>query len=851
MPDIELVVEDGRVVLEIGTGGELAAAAAAASAAAAADYLGQIPAAVSAAFETAAAPGGEFYIAVDEATDTIAASQNAAMIRFETWALLAAMSTGGLIDGQGAKVHGVDAGTHTDPVVGGTVNNVGVYRWSASPAGWKRIANLEADDAGALLRSLLVGPITPAATGSAIENPAYYFWPTSIQDYDQWISAAEFGVSGASACNIVVCSVEVDGSLTLLSNTSVETDADGLVERLAIFVPAGCVVGVRKTGGGTWYYQSGTIPNGESLWYTADLPTTSTAKTAADSNGPKWQCTLLSDLRFKAEEGYSVATETAEIVGASSTWGWDNLVNTGTNTPSTYSIINPVAEAAGGYVTRVRAGASAGGAMTVFTATLDGLNATLVRSVVVSLIDGVKEFDLALRVDPGEYVGVSGGGYKFQNAVNPTGTAALVRNGPITSESAVTLNSTHRYEIEIEVSTGLVGEVAFVREGGLANLVAEAQASTLAEGRSGLWGPGEVTVDGEAFYIPAAPTLINLYDGFRAAMMEHAAAGDVLTLIGDSLSHFAYAPTGPEHWFNRLTRFANLGVAADEPIMTALRPSSTYTPAFYGVTYTGTVTTGARGPLGETAILADGAVMTFVGAYERVGVFYTQEAGAGSLAFSYNGDAAFHTVNAAGATALDQVAAANTGQTASGTITITASGGPVEITGLIRLGVKAEGSGPRLRTSRAAHGSYTFANFGAAPAASILAQATYGGGVCVPIIALGINDSFGTDPATIVADATALINALEAGGASRIYAVMPIRPTSAWDATYTGGRTYDAAMGPLRKLYRQRGVMIIPADMADLAGRGLLSDGLHMGGPAQAILAQMAIQRAIAAAGAW
>lgn len=30
-----------------------------------------------------------------------------------------------------------DAGTHTDPVVGGTKSNAGVYRWSASPAGWE------------------------------------------------------------------------------------------------------------------------------------------------------------------------------------------------------------------------------------------------------------------------------------------------------------------------------------------------------------------------------------------------------------------------------------------------------------------------------------------------------------------------------------------------------------------------------------------------------------------------------------------------------------------------------------------------------------------------------------------
>ncbi|WP_428429553.1 SGNH/GDSL hydrolase family protein [Pararhizobium sp.] len=35
-----------------------------------------------------------------------------------------------------------DAGTHTDPVVGGTVPNKGSYSWSVSPAGWKRTGDL-------------------------------------------------------------------------------------------------------------------------------------------------------------------------------------------------------------------------------------------------------------------------------------------------------------------------------------------------------------------------------------------------------------------------------------------------------------------------------------------------------------------------------------------------------------------------------------------------------------------------------------------------------------------------------------------------------------------------------------
>ncbi|CAN7506968.1 SGNH/GDSL hydrolase family protein [Pararhizobium sp. LjRoot238] len=55
----------------------------------------------------------------------------------DTWAALAAQA--GTLAGQGAEVLDTDTGTHTDPVVGGTVPNAGRFSWSTSPAGWKRI----------------------------------------------------------------------------------------------------------------------------------------------------------------------------------------------------------------------------------------------------------------------------------------------------------------------------------------------------------------------------------------------------------------------------------------------------------------------------------------------------------------------------------------------------------------------------------------------------------------------------------------------------------------------------------------------------------------------------------------
>lgn len=71
--------------------------------------------------------------AVQQQIDALIAGQQAGQLVYRTWAELSAV-TGSV--GEGAQVLD-DAGTHTDPVVGGTVANAGQYVWSESPAGWR------------------------------------------------------------------------------------------------------------------------------------------------------------------------------------------------------------------------------------------------------------------------------------------------------------------------------------------------------------------------------------------------------------------------------------------------------------------------------------------------------------------------------------------------------------------------------------------------------------------------------------------------------------------------------------------------------------------------------------------
>lgn len=69
-----------------------------------------------------------------------------ATITAPTWATLAAIS--GTYAGQPARCLAA-SGTHTDPVVGGTVSDRGEYAWSASPAGWRRVGDISTVDLAA------------------------------------------------------------------------------------------------------------------------------------------------------------------------------------------------------------------------------------------------------------------------------------------------------------------------------------------------------------------------------------------------------------------------------------------------------------------------------------------------------------------------------------------------------------------------------------------------------------------------------------------------------------------------------------------------------------------------------
>lgn len=78
-------------------------------------------------------------VLIDGKLDLLEAGQQSGAKLFETWPQLAASP--GTEAGEAGEVIYTAAGTHTDPVAGGTVPNAGRYRWSTSPAGWLRVGD--------------------------------------------------------------------------------------------------------------------------------------------------------------------------------------------------------------------------------------------------------------------------------------------------------------------------------------------------------------------------------------------------------------------------------------------------------------------------------------------------------------------------------------------------------------------------------------------------------------------------------------------------------------------------------------------------------------------------------------
>ena len=695
------------------------------------------------------------------------------------------------------------------------------------------------------------------------------------------LTALSVFTSGAATGALVVASINSDGTIKLQESKIVALAAGlNTFTNFNPHVEPGWLVGVYSPGALQY-------TTGGSLFYTTGLPGAATAKlSSAITSRIGWTMQSGVSPRVVSEEVRAKNTETALqalVTGTVASHAEYPAVSLGNVLAPAYTSFNLVPVSQDGVLSALSVYLSTvAGAGVLLVATMDASNAfTLVSSRPYNFGPGLNTItDWNPSVLAGQFIGVytsTVSGVSYSTAGSTTG-ARYVAGIPGVATASSLLGATARFGLGFQVSNGAVRATVAERAlevikfgGDGKGLLVAADATgavdatavfssamtqhptpyvppgtyavtNLLRSGTGLWGPGRVRVNGVRYPLPLTPNDFSLRLKLRSSFAQLASSGSPLVLIGDSLqAHFA-ASTLSRHWFNQLAYLLNSESApGSEPATVVVRDddgTTGETAAFYGLTVSsGTV--GTTGPVGKSVVLASGGYITFTGAYSQVDAFYNQLSGAGSLAFSYNGAAAYKTVSAAGTTSLDKSTGPSlTGQTASGTYQITATGGPVEITGLVRLAptLATGGTAKPVYCMRAAYGGYTGSSFTTARIAAIIAQAQGMAGGTAPEYALALmtNDMlFGAAPrpATYEADLTRIVNQLVASGASRVTLITPTRPRfSNWGIYYTAGQDFDTFLACAQRVTKALGVSLLALDQIDLIGEGLSgSDGLHWG----------------------
>lgn len=169
-------------------------------------------------------------------------------VPFPTWAALAAAT--GMAVSDRATVETIDTGTHTDPVVGGTVNNAGLFEYFASPAGWKRIA----DSDGVIATAALAA--SRATIASIFARGGFYstagVWSTNA---GTWVTTDYLELS-----TFDIASIKLSGITTIASVAYWDAN-------LAF------ISGVAAASNGAFVTSMGTIPgNAVYVTFTSNIP---------------------------------------------------------------------------------------------------------------------------------------------------------------------------------------------------------------------------------------------------------------------------------------------------------------------------------------------------------------------------------------------------------------------------------------------------------------------------------------------------------------------------------------------------------------------------------------------------
>lgn len=747
------------------------------------------------------------------------------------------------------------------------------------------VASLQTSVTGSLTTSGTY-PAVAGTTGSG--NGLTIFGTAQVAAEGQLAGISVYNPGSSVAATLVVCSDNGDGTVTLQQSLDV-TLASG-ANTFTNWTP---YVGVNYWVGCycSTAFSITTGSTGNTLTYTTGLPGTGTAK-ATSAN-------ILPALSYRVQSGEIARAKGAEnkiqdqISGATSSGGLYPATALSYNIVGGYTTFSEQAVTKTGRLVSVSCHVNAAGPGKIIIATKNGSNQfTLVSATPITLASGVNTFSCFIPVTAGQYIGIYGANAGTSIGASTGSSPRYVAGIPGTN-SASTAVANSKTGIGWQIATGIsprqaaaeialdtastaaqglaaegIGLLSGADNTGTADSTAAFAAARAAHpaphvpmgtyavtslpyNGEGLWGEGKIYVNGVYYPISRRPSDGSLRLKVRSVMAALASSNSPKVLIGDSLSAHFYATSMQKHWWQLLAAWLNAEEAPDaapwqgvaNSVIRDVTGTGADTAAFYGLTLSGTTSAGTNGPLGQSTILADGASVSFTGAYAFVDAFYTQQSGAGSLIFSYNGTD-YKTVSAAGTTVLDSYTGPSaTGQSASGTYAIRASGGPVELTGLIRRPAVLAASGtlgPILHM-RQAHGGWQCKDFTTAALTSIIAQAqaiSGQGSNAAPeyTVALLTNDALYHGQATTAlglaqyrTNLTRLLNQLIASNPSRVEMITPTRPDYATFASsvYTA-TTFDAFVGVAISVCKSLGVPLLRLDQVNFNAQGLLySDKIH------------------------
>lgn len=368
----------------------------------------------------------------------------------------------------------------------------------------------------------------------------------------------------------------------------------------------------------------------------------------------------------------------------------------------------------------------------------------------------------------------------------------------------------------------------------------------------GLFGPPTalVYVNGVLLALPQAPELTDRWLAFRNSRMPQIGTGSAEIIFGDSITNGLHATSDANTWATLLCRYSNWSVSAgDECVLTNFNQSdASGTPAFHGVTAVSpsTITNGTNGPLGVSWLLAVGQKIQVTGAYSSVDVTYQGVSG-GQLTFAHNGTT-YKTLTCATGGSDVYSGPSATGQTASGTYTITNTGSaPVEITSLARFGILAASFPPRLVVIRVAHGGYSYADFTSlrvASAVRIATNITGGKTNHSVLVSLGTNDAavHGYSYSQELTYVTDFGGYLITGQSIKPYHIRFAMPWR-WGSN---GVYMDAVNGAIYDAWNALSVTkSIGTDGFDIVTWGDSSDGGHPGDAGMRLVFQMVVESSV------